>query len=570
MRIEIVSPSYRRIALALCAILLGALLCGCTFYIVHSPAYLATWFRGLNPCFYRNIYWQRDFFTPDVKRHGNIICIAGIAGIGILSVLLFRKRTDAAPRRFIIITLSGWDVFYLLLLLLTGMGMWCYAHHHILPYMDEVFSAIHCAEGPPFQTLAYYMLPNNHVFYNLINNLVFHWADDHVFTGRLISGASFLCLLILLYGWCRQLLKHRFLAFLATLTISVHFQTWGFGAMGRGYELCLLSEWLAFIALWQYARTNEKFWLQLFCIAVIIGFTTLPTYLFFFSSLMMMALLLQANKRTIDLEFWRYTVVALIFIFLFYLPSLCFSGLHAYIANEYVAPKDMTRAHYFFIAIDKIREAIVYCFTGYFTKEENYYLILGAIPLCSLLFFRNRKSLFIGLFFILMWGGLLVISCQLRQSAYLRNLIGHLSITYAFIIITVFLLLQRLFQWIKMQRMIVLLFPLFLGLFCYHFVKMANERLAKTLYHFDINRYGELLEMDLRDLPPKADIAFSDESFYLLYLSRKKGFTTHECGAGNETYYIKIDGELLPQPPTGHYQLMWERGDYRIYQRQAN
>ncbi len=539
----------------------------CIFYLTHSHPYLAAWFRNLHPCFYRSAFWEKDFFTDATKQKGNLLCWLGIIIIGLLVfIVLLRKGAHVKRQIKPLAVIKPADYLLSGSLVVIGIIMWKFAKWHILPYNDEVFSAVHCADIHPFQTLAYYMLPNNHILFNLLNNVLFPFAKDHWATGRIVSGASFILLLVLLYFWCRQLFGHRLLAFMATLCISVHFQTWGFGAMNRGYELYLLCEWAAFVFLWQYLRRGNTVWLQLFAVCVVAGFFTLPTFLFFYVSLVVAALIVQCYRCSFDMAFFRYNVIAICATFLCYLPALSFSGIGAFTDNEYVKGADLSHSAYMDVLIVKFHEALEYCFTGYTTVHEDVYLLLAAVPVLSLLWLRKRSRVFFGGFFLIMWVTLFLMSWQMKQFPYLRNQIGHMSITYAFIIITICWALQELFRALRMKRMIFVVFPLFLGLFIYHYIKLTKAKLAEALYHFDINTYAELLILDLRDLPPHATVGCSDESFYLKYIGGKRGFQTNFCSAGNEAYYITTDGETIPIPITGHYEFRWPRGDFRIYQ----
>ena len=562
--------SGRKLWLCLAGLIMAGLFVFCIFFLAHDHAYLVAWFRELHPCFYRNAFWERDFFTPEIKASGNSWCWAGIVAIGIFSAFLFTEKSIVTSNhnRQPLVRVQLIDLIYLSLLIVAGCYLWHWAHHHILPYNDEVFSAVHCAKIHPFQTVAYYMLPNNHILFNLVNNIGSRLISDPLLSARVISGVCFLLILILLYFWCRQLFQYRFIGVITVLVIAVHFQTWGFAAMGRGYEMYLLCEWSAFIFLWQYLKNQNRAWLKLFTVAIILGFFTIPTFLLFYLPLLLVMIIVQCYRRRLDAAFLKYTLYAVLGVFLCHLPALCFSGIRSFLANEYVQAADVVSyADYYHILLKKMHETLWYCFTGDVRIEQDLYLVLASLPLLSLLWFRKKERLFLGVFFGLLWLCLCLVSLKMRQYSPARNLLGHLSITYGFVIVTAGWIIQFLLTKIRQNKFFPFLFPAFTGLFFYHFIKLGNDHLAQTLYQFDINTYAVMLDMDLRDLPPKADVGFSDESFYLYYISNKKGFKTTLCSGAQEEYYIKIDGETLPKPIKGNYQLMWERGDFRIYQR---
>ncbi len=148
----------------------------CSFYIFSGYDSLVKWYIGLNDCFYKKETWANDFFTPHVKESGNVYCIIAlllsVAGTGF--ILKRIKKTSWQLRQDLIIRIGAWDVLCAGICLAVITGFWLWGWPQALPSSDEIFSASNCAGIHPFQTISYYMLPNNHIFFNLLNNILFH------------------------------------------------------------------------------------------------------------------------------------------------------------------------------------------------------------------------------------------------------------------------------------------------------------------------------------------------------------------------------------------------------------
>ncbi len=214
-----------------------------TFYLFASHDHLAHWFIGLNGCFYKQQDWATDFFTPGIKSDGNMYSLIGIA-ISLPGILYLARRlkTPTSPNTFFEKTQRNKDILPMALCVVAAIVLWQWGNRQALPAYDEVFSAQNSAGINPFQCIAYYMLPNNHLLFNLINNIIFHFAADKVITGRLISLAVYCGFIVLVYRCFYSLFQNRVLAVLAGIAIALQFFTWGFSFQARGYELYLLAE----------------------------------------------------------------------------------------------------------------------------------------------------------------------------------------------------------------------------------------------------------------------------------------------------------------------------------------
>ena len=219
----------------------------CAFYVSTGYYHLVSWYTGLNNCFYRHGQWTTDFFSNKTKDAGNLFCIPAfiIALAGAWLMIRKLKAGYKRPTEYLEISLRKADVAVAALLVLLSVVAWFWATTLAFPSNDEVFSAVNCAGLHPFQTVSYYMLPNNHLFYNFINNLLFHFVADKVASGRFLSLLFYLAIVLVTFSWLRGLLKSRWLAFLIVVALALQFPVWGFASQARGYELVTLASWLA-------------------------------------------------------------------------------------------------------------------------------------------------------------------------------------------------------------------------------------------------------------------------------------------------------------------------------------
>jgi hypothetical protein len=388
------------------------------------------------------------FFTPAVKVQGNLLCALALAlGIGGIGYILHRWR-QARPTHLPAVRLRSLhrtDVLYILGLMIICCGLWWWGYARVVPGTDEVFSALYCAQVPSFQTVAYYMLPNNHLLFNLLNGVLFSGATDNlVATGRLLSGLAYLTTVAGVYGWFRQLTTHRPLAALVALTAALQFSLWGFGFQARGYALYALAHWGAFISLFAYLRHKHRSWLLLNAVSCVVGYATVPSFLYFHIAQLAFGVSYQLLQREADWRFWRYQVGALLAVYLFYLPAFCFSGLGAFTSNDYVRPKRALLLEFIPFFGQDILNFIADCFSRIEILGLPLSYGLALLPLALLRARRNSVWFAYGLFYLLLLLTLGALILGMRRSPFQRNLIGHCSLALTLVPAAIYWLLGRL------------------------------------------------------------------------------------------------------------------------------
>lgn len=159
-----------------------------------------------------------------------------------------------------------------------------------------------------------YSLARNHIFYNILNSIIpggsSTWSPRARFLSFLSVGAG-LCLLVA-YAWRRGWLIPG--AFFAGLIAGNHM------AMktlleARGYGMIFCFGVIASVAFAEWARTRNPRWLVVMAVAVVAGSYTLPYFVVFGGTLLLLAWLAKPSKQTFGVG-----LLSAIAIMMLYLP----------------------------------------------------------------------------------------------------------------------------------------------------------------------------------------------------------------------------------------------------------
>jgi len=533
---------------------LGAMLFA-AYYLLHDYESLIDKYISLKSCFYKVETWSQNFFTPGVKAQGNILnalTFALGAFVTWYSVRRMRSVSPALRPAFDQPITNTWG--YRMVLALSGLGFWWFSHSQTRPAYDEIFSAVHCAGMHPFQAVSYYMLPNNHLLFNLLNSLLPLAAEDKVMSGRLISLLAFLATQQVAFSVLKQ--KMSLPAALCTvLMLSLSLPTLGFASQARGYSLQLLAGWTVVAGLWNYYEKGDERAGRWLLVGIVTGYALLPSFLFFHVAVVFFAVVTQWYSGRLDRYFWKYQLLAGAFVCMFYLPALSFSGVEAFTGNKYVRADAKSLWEFAAQFAGLFDFFMNYAFSSVF-KEKTHFLLytLYLLPL-SLAFSKDRKNQAIVVFYVLMWLSVILIVLGMKKIPFSRNLIIQYSIGLGAIAYTAYYWLQEWGRRGNIHKAAMVIFGgslLVMSLiFILRFPKIAGEQLY-------FNRANELYEANSRGvatLPSDTSIGFSHESFYWYFLSNKVGLDTRLCPQGSESFLVKRTSEQLPEPLLKNYEL---------------
>lgn len=249
----------------------------------------------------------------------------------LLSRGLFSLRSSI---RSLLRGIAGSGLFYVLMLPLLA-SVW-FALKVPVNY-DEAYTYLHFTEKSPIASLCYYPVPNNHVLHSLITNATRHLPFSDPLT-RLRASSIVINMLI----W---ILAFRFVqrwwdtrtAQAAVAIGSVLFMAVYYSFMSRGYALVCLAFIGALYAVSAYIHQGSRRYLHWFAVFSIIGFFTMPSFLYPWLSLNVWW---RWQSRTP----WRPQFVTNLFIVigvgLLYMPIMLVSGLASLTSNPFVRPID--------------------------------------------------------------------------------------------------------------------------------------------------------------------------------------------------------------------------------------
>jgi len=396
----------------------------------------------------------------------------------------------------------------LLFFLLLVMANW-------FPVMlDEANSYLFFVKRGFLVTTAYYPAPNNHVFSNLLAGVVNLFGFKSAFSLRFVSICS-----VVTAGYFLQLLLKEFfssrVAILATFMWLGFYHTLVYGFLGRGYSLEVLLFTLSLLSLVKWIKNNRRGYLYWYVLFSMLGFYTVPTYLFYF---LPASLFWIWETRKVKLWFLSTTAVGLGSVLLYY-PIILFSGLESLLGNHWVSASDSFYGT-FFSQFQGFFE-----FQWLFSNGLFFSLILIAV------YYKMGKNVTPMLKVIgLSYGVLVLVSGLIQHFPPFRSL--HLFTLLNFVLIA-----SLLESALDKNKIILFVLPIMIAGWSIY-----------TLYDFRLygmSQYDDLVEVDKLLEAKKVDKVTVDEDFYYVMLkyhwksSLEVNFDK-ECDFG---YFLSVENE---------------------------
>jgi hypothetical protein len=538
---------------------------GCLKFNFSSYEGLRNGYLKLCPCLYKYWEWDQAFFSRATCENGKRFCWFGLIISLNLSFLAFRKFRKTKSSKIIDVSLLKGDAICLAILYAWAAGQWIYGFKTSYPAYDEVFSAVNCAGLHPFQTASYYMLPNNHIFFNLVNHFLGPDPSSRIVTGRILAGIAFAILIPFLFFWLKRKTNSRFYATLFCALMFLQFPVWGFSFQARGYSFLLLCAWVSFITLDKYLKDNYRPTLWLHAACIIIGLWSVPTFLFWEVALLLYFGVSMIAKKRLDWPGVQTHLIAGATVFLVYLPVICFSGLGAILENRYVVSQKNSLVHYLPEFWNAFQSAIQYCFSGFVDDKTKGYQVLFFIPVLLYPFLRRTRIASALNFYLALWLAFTGLEFYIQRFPFMRNMNAHVSFTLAAVLLCGRALLQRILQnrMIWLQRGAIILFCFALGL---HYMRFNFDHINDSLYFYQADRRFKVLDETTASLPQESKVWVSDEGFYWEFLCKRHGLQASMCfDRGTATHYIKMETEKLPPSLEGNVEKIRQTDEYEIY-----
>lgn len=200
---------------------------------------------------------------------------------------------------------------------------------------DEAYTYNFFVKKPIYYCMIHYPLPNNHILHSVILNFT-----DLIPVGSNLLKIRFPVILItsitiiISYYFMIKYYGEKVATTVCGL-FPVFFMSILFGFQSRGYYLIVLFFIICmFCTLDIIIRNRRKSWI-LFSVCSILGFYTMPSFLYPFITLNVIMLML--NIKHIRTEI-LYNVIIGVIVGLLYAPIIIFDGIGALINNPFVKP----------------------------------------------------------------------------------------------------------------------------------------------------------------------------------------------------------------------------------------
>ena len=197
---------------------------------------------------------------------------------------------------------------------------------------DEAYCYSYFTSQNPLIALTTYPAPNNHILHSFISSVVdkiLPWKLYALRLPSLIAGIASIWVLIM---YMRRKYDRQSI-FLGALGVMVSFYPLFYLLQGRGYAILLF--WSTILAIITIESCNSSKWKYPITsiIVSVLGFYTIPTFLYPFTiSLLIMLLFID----------WKSVIIlggsTLILTVVLYSPIFLFFGIDALVGNEFVIP----------------------------------------------------------------------------------------------------------------------------------------------------------------------------------------------------------------------------------------
>jgi hypothetical protein len=245
-------------------------------------------------------------------------------------------------------------------------------------------------------TITHYPAPNNHVLYSIFTNISYKLNFlKPLFALRLPAIIFNITTVFVVFYKSKNRFGYNF-AICLTAISSVLFMNLYYGYMARGYGFYNLMFIIAFFASYDIIKKQKlnRNW-NVFSIASILGFCTIPSFLYPF--LILNAWIFLFDYKMIFKQI-GFGLLVFSIVYLFYLQIILFEGIQAITKNQYVKSEPFVlvlRALPGFgvkmlneiIGIHYIMIAALLLYVGYrFYKDNNRFYIKAAVLFATMPF----------------------------------------------------------------------------------------------------------------------------------------------------------------------------------------
>lgn len=262
----------------------------------------------------------------------------------ILKTIFFTINNIATAYRYIVHSFRRFSrdekIVFWLLITLNILVKGYYAWHFAITY-DEAWTYLNFTDRGIISSVTYYSAPNNHILNSVLTNIFNHLPLPVTFRIRLPSLILSTFFLIVFYIFSRRWLNKK-VVILLLFILSFLTPELFYGFTARGYIMVILFSAICYfisIRLLE-TRANEMRNMFYFSLCAILGFYTMPSFLYPYVTLNIYifacAILNKRDSLLRKIILWGIVTVA--GVVLLYLPVFAISGIDSVISNQYVVP----------------------------------------------------------------------------------------------------------------------------------------------------------------------------------------------------------------------------------------
>jgi hypothetical protein len=201
---------------------------------------------------------------------------------------------------------------------------------------DEAWTYSNFSSKGILVSMVYYPFPNNHIFFSILTTIsLLIPIDQPLLLIRLPSILTQVICILVGFFFFKKLFKDYAVASLATAIFSMLYMSIYYGYMARGYSLVLLSFIvISYCAILIIEQSKQLYWI-IFILFSIIGFYTIPTFLYPFLTINLFLVIVL--RRLTLIHFLSGCIIGIVTLIL-YSPVIFVNGSKALFGNDYVKP----------------------------------------------------------------------------------------------------------------------------------------------------------------------------------------------------------------------------------------
>ncbi|MBK5720701.1 glycosyltransferase family 39 protein [Dysgonomonas sp. Marseille-P4677] len=218
-------------------------------------------------------------------------------------------------------------------ILVLPLGISCYYLFTQPVLYDEASAYFGCIKPVFYKCLICYPIPNNHILYSFLASIINILPGDILLKMRITSYLAFVLSILISFQFAKKVFSEK-LSILVTGIFSVLFLTLFYSFIGRGYSLLVLFTILSLYSAFCIIKENNrtKHW-AFFVISSVLGFYTIPSFLYPFISINLYILLY--NYKNI-LKQIIYNLIIVFLTLILYIPIFIVSGMEMVTSNPLV------------------------------------------------------------------------------------------------------------------------------------------------------------------------------------------------------------------------------------------